>query len=76
MEDIVAGLVFSNFVEIHALAFEDTVIMPGQRFGYESVGPNLDLSNLFENLSGNHAKPAQGSVAGTNYGTGSSSRIF
>ena len=51
---VVAGLVFAHLVEVHALAFEDGMVLARERFGHDAVRANLDLPDFFENLAGNH----------------------
>ena len=49
--NVVPGLVLAYLVEVHPLALEDAVVLAGEAFADETVGPNLDLANLFENFA-------------------------
>ena len=53
---VVAGLVFAHLVEVHALAFEDGMVLARERFGHDAVRAQLDLPDFFENLAGNHVR--------------------
>src|SRR5262249_51663275 len=44
----VAGQVFADGVKAHPTAFEDAVVMAGERIGNETPGANLNLANLLE----------------------------
>ena len=48
----VAGHVLAHFVEVHAAAAEDRVILAGQRIVDEPAGPDLDLANFLQNVAG------------------------
>ena len=52
---VIAGLIFAHLVEIHALAFEDGMVLAGERFADEPVGANLDLADFLKNFSRNHS---------------------
>src|SRR5204863_6770647 len=51
---VVAGLILTHLVEIHALALEDAVVLAGERFADEPVRADFNLSDFFENFAGNH----------------------
>lgn len=50
--DIVTGHVFPHFGKVHPCAFEDTVIGSDERIIDEPTAPDLDLSDLLEDLFG------------------------
>lgn len=54
--DFVAGLVLADFFEVHALAFEDAVVLPCHRFVDETEGAQFDLTDLFEDILWDHAE--------------------
>src|SRR5690348_16685478 len=86
--DVIAGCVFAHLVEIHALALEDGVICPRERFGHDAVRAQLKLADFLEDFAGDHAEMMKEECRMKNaspffllnslfaYGTGSSSKIF
>ena len=59
----VAGHVFAHGIEVHAAAFEDAVVLAGERVGDESLGADLNLANLLENFAGLIGVHGQGELA-------------
>ena len=47
----VAGHVFAHGVEVHPAAFEDAVVLAGQRVGHEPLGADLDLPHFAQNFA-------------------------
>ena len=45
--DFIAGLVLADFLKVHALAFEDAVVLAGERFVNQAEGTELDLADFF-----------------------------
>jgi len=50
----VAGLVLAHLVEIHALAFEHTMVLAGQGLAHQPISAQFDLPDFFENLARDH----------------------
>ena len=52
--NIVTGLVFPNFGEFHALAFEGTFILPGKQVVGQVPGFEMKPLNFFQQFLGKH----------------------
>ena len=53
----VARLVLTDLLEVHALALEDAVILPGEGFAHKPIGAELDLADLLKNFARYHDCP-------------------
>ncbi len=51
---VVTGLVFAHLIEVHALAFEDGMVLACERFGHDTVRANFNLADFFKDFAGNH----------------------
>ena len=51
----ITWLIFTNFLEIHSLTLENTVILARERFANEPIRAQFDLPDFFQNFAGNHS---------------------
>src|ERR1043165_1010546 len=53
---LIPRLIFADLLKIHALAFEDAMVLAGESFAHQAIGANLDLADFSKNFARNHGK--------------------